>query len=159
MLRRHDALGLIATHKNLVASMHWGRTTLGHVDELAQSVAELVRLHERFVTVVVVTGADLMHAPDPATRARLRQLVEDTAQTGLGTAFVVTRGGFLGSAVVSLLSGLFVLSRSREPNRAFRTTTAAAPWLQDLLTDGAPPWQPGEVARTLETITALRAAG
>ena len=154
-VRRHDALGLIATYKNLVVSMHWGRPMSGHADELAQCVAEVVSLHERFVTVVVVTGGEVLHAPDTQTRARLRQLVADTADTGLGTAFVVTRGGFLGSAAVSLLSGLFVLSRSPEPNRAFRTIGTAAPWLEDLLADGSTPWQTTEVLEALQTITAL----
>lgn len=155
MLQRHDSLGLIASHKNLVVSMHWGRTTLGHADELSQSIAEMVSIHERFASVVIVVGNDILHAPDAQTRERLRQLVEDTTTSGLGTAFIVTQGGFLGSAAVALLSGLFVLSRSPEPNRAFRTIGPAAAWLQGHLADGPTPWQPREVHETLEAIVAL----
>lgn len=135
--------------------MHWGRTNLGHADELAQSVAEMVSTHERFASVVIVAGDHVLHAPDAQTRERLRQLVEDTITSGLGTAFVVTQGGFLGSAAVALLSGLFVLSRSPEPNRAFRTIGPAATWLQGYLAEGPTPWQPAEVLETLETIVAL----
>lgn len=157
--RRHDALGLIASRENLIVSMHWGRPSLEHVEELADAVAELVAVHKRFATVVLVTGDRILHAPDPETRERLRQLVEDTTETGLGTAFVVTRGGFLGSAAVALLSGLFLLSRSPEPNQAFRTIEAAAPWLQEQLVHGPVDWQPNEVHETLEAIVALRSCG
>ncbi len=158
MLRRHDGLGLIASHKNLVVSMHWGRTTLGHADELTQCVAELMTEHKRYASVVIVTGHEVVHAPDAQTRERLRQLVEDTADSGLGTAFIVTMGGFLGGAVVALLSGLFVLSRSPEPNKAFGTIEPAAAWLQGMLAEGPTRWMAGEVEDTLEAIVALGSA-
>ncbi len=83
-----------------------------------------------------------------------KELIAETESVGLGTAFMVLRGGFLGGAAVALLSGLFMLSRSREPNRAFRRGEDTTAWVQDMLADGPCAWAPGEVQAAVDAILA-----
>ncbi|MEM6292393.1 MAG: hypothetical protein AAGA54_14055 [Myxococcota bacterium] len=152
VFRRHDGYGLIASHKNLVVSMHWGITTLDHAKDLRAYTADVVATYERFASMVIVAGRQILEAPDGPTRDELKALIAETESVGLGTAFVVLRGGFLGGAAVALLSGLFILSRSREPNRAFRDGETAATWLHAQLTEGPCAWSPGEVRATLQSV-------
>lgn len=155
LLRRHDENGLIASYKNLMMSVHWGATTRSHADDLKTHTAELVRQHHKFASMVLVSGPRMPEAPDAETRESLRQLIEQTEDTGVGTAFVVTAGGFLGGAAVALLSGLFILSGSREPHKAFRTVSPAADWLQGCVASGPTRWDAGEVQAAIRAVTDL----
>jgi hypothetical protein len=154
-VRRHDTCGLIGSYKNLVVSFHWGTTTLSHADDLKTYIAEVLQRYPRFLSAVLVSGPGLPEAPDAKTRDSLRQLIEQTEDTGIGTAFIVTSRGFLASAAVALVSGLFVLSRSREPHRAFRDVETAGDWLAGCSDTGTTPWDPGELQAALQALVAL----
>lgn len=157
-LRHHDDGGLIAHHKNLVASVHWKPPSLEQANALVALTEELVAEHGRFGSAILVTGERLIGTPDPETREVLIQLIRDTKETGLGTAFVITAGGFFTGAAVALLSGLFTVARTREPSQAFRELGPAATWLDTHLQAHTVPWETGEVATFLDRATELQPA-
>ncbi len=148
-VHRADANGLIASHGNLIVSVLWARTTAEHVDALRTRTAAVINEHDTFLSGVVVTQARTSDAPDAATRRSLSELIAETEATGLGTAFIVTADGFVGSAIVALLSGLFLIARSKEPSAAFRTIEPAAAWLDARARDGARAWRTGEMTSVL----------
>ncbi len=157
-LRHHDDGGLIAHHKNLVASVHWKPPSQGQAKALVALTEELVAAHGRFGSAVLVTGKRLMGTPDPETREVLTQLIRDTKETGLGTAFVITAGGFFTGAAVALLSGLFTVARTREPSQAFRELAPAATWLDTHLRTHTVRWEADEVATFLDRTLELQPA-
>jgi len=158
VVARLDDDGLIASHKNLIVSVHWHAPSLALAEALERHTAEVVAEHGRFASIVLVTGDRRLSAPEGLARSKLQALVSDTKETGLGTAIVVTRAGFVAGTVVALLSGLFTLARTREPNKAFRALAPAAQWLEPHLRASATPWRDGEVLTVAENTAALALA-
>jgi len=151
-IRHRDQHALIATHKNLLIGVYWDFAVLEHIPVLRQSVQDILAEHDDgFATVVVVTGQRMLQGFNAEVRQGLADLVADTQDTGLATAFVVRRDGFVGAAVRSVLSGLFLFGRSREPNAVFPAVPRAASWLEEHLTGPSQRtlWEPGEVQQTL----------
>lgn len=155
-LHYRDDGGLIAHHKNLIASMHWKPPSLQQATSLVGLTEDLVARYGRFGSALLVTGERLIGTPDAATREVLLQLIRDTKETGLGTAFVIMSGGFLTGAAVAMLSGLFTVARTREPSQAFRELRPASVWLDTHLQTHDVAWQDGEVATFLDRSMELR---
>ncbi len=150
-----DDTATIAVCKNLLVAEFKDFATLEHANVIRDACRRLVRDHEDgFGTVVLMTGERTLSAFNAEVRRELTDVVKETEDTGLGTAFVIMREGFAAATLRAVLSGLFLMARSREPNRAFQTPQSAASWLEQLLIgdDKTTPWLPGEVETALAAV-------
>lgn len=154
-IKHRDDTAIVATHKNLLIAVFWDFATLEHAHSVRDTCRQLVRDHDDgFATAVLITGERIMTTFNAEVRRELTDLVKETENTGVGTAFVIMREGFIAATLRAILSGLFLVARSREPNRAFATRRAAAGWLeQQLIGQGKTTrWETGEVESVLDIV-------
>jgi hypothetical protein len=78
--------------------------------------------------------------------------VRETESFGAGTALVVLRRGFVGAAVRAFLPGVFLIARSKEPQKVFGDVPTAAAWLAGCLggVDPAGGWSSASIDDTLQ---------
>ena len=67
--------------------------------------------------------------PDEQTRKASAELMAKLDPTLIASAVVVDGEGFFASAARGVIAGIFALSRSRVPQRAFRSVQEATAWL------------------------------
>jgi hypothetical protein len=81
----------------------------------------------KVLVFVVVDG--LPGLPDTPVRAQLAKLANETAHEVAAHATVVRSSGFSGSALRSVMTAIFALSRADYPKRVFSSVEDAAEWL------------------------------
>jgi hypothetical protein len=135
---RVDDAALVGFDRDLLIGIWWGSATLDHVTAMRACSDQILREHPKFATAVIVMDGDGVFTFTPEVRKALADYVKETESSGLGSAFVILRGGFMGATVRAFISGLFLLTRSKEPQKAFATVAQAAAWLSRCYEDGAP---------------------
>ena len=143
-----DDAALIATQRNLVVGVWWRSARVVHVDAFRASTSGVLARHAGFATALVVMEGDGVFSFTEDVRRGATELVRETESSGVGTALVVLRRGFIGAAVRAFISGVFLLARSKEPQRAFADVRTAAAWLAGCLLASEP--HSGWTAEALE---------
>ncbi|MFK7985191.1 MAG: hypothetical protein AB8I08_04095 [Sandaracinaceae bacterium] len=119
--------------RNLLIAIYRGCPTVTHIRVLR---AEFQRQAENWPDGVAVLVA--VHAEgwvprfDEGFRNEIHEMVVETERSSLGTAFVLTGHGMVTSGLRAFVNGVFLLSRSREPNRVFADLSTAVTWLANL---------------------------
>jgi hypothetical protein len=152
-----DGHALLGRHRNLFLGVWWARATLAHVDAVRTCCGTVLGEHRTFASAILVLEGEGIFSFAEGVRGGMAEVVAETEDSGVGTAFIIHRGGFVGGAIRAFLSGVFLVARTKEPQRAFADLDPAATWLASCL--AAPPaevdWTKTEVLQTLTTAKAL----
>jgi hypothetical protein len=85
---------------------------------------------DKFATLAI--GGQGMTLPDDETRKLAAEHVAKFDALQSGSAIVIDGEGFFAGAARAMISGISMLSRTRVPQRAFRTSEEGAVWLASL---------------------------
>lgn len=128
---RADDAAIIGYDGNLLLGAWWHAATLDHVEALREATARCLEGAQGFCTAVVALDASGVFSFADDVRKALVELVSETEETGKGTAFIVMRRGFMGAAMRAFMTGVFLVSRTKEPSRAFALPGPGAAWLAE----------------------------
>ena len=124
-----DGSALIAVDRNLLVGAWWHTATGAHVEAFREGARRILADHGKFASALLIMEGDGVFTFSDEVRRGATELVRETEAQGAGTALVVLRAGFVGAAIRAFLAGIFLVARSKEPQRAFADTPEAARWL------------------------------
>jgi len=158
-LRVHhvDDGALVAAHRSLLVGAWWSSTTVAHLRAFRDCARELMARAPKFASAVIAMDSDGVFTFSEDVRRVATEIVRETESAGAGTALVVLRRGFIGAAVRAFLPGVFLIARSKEPQKVFGDVPAAATWLAACLRAAEPHggWSSEGVGATLDRTMAL----
>lgn len=128
-----DDSALIASERNLIVGAWWHAAKGAHVEAFRECARRILAEHDKFLSALLIMDGEGVFTFSDEVRRGATELVRETEAQGAGTALVVLRPGFVGAAIRAFLSGVFLVARSKEPQKAFVDTHAAANWLAGCL--------------------------
>lgn len=119
--------------RNLLIGLYRGCPTVTHIRVLrAEFQRQIANWPEGVAMLVSIHAEGWVPRLDAAFRKEVSELVAEAEGKSLGTAFVFTGHGMVTSGLRAFFNGVFLTSRSEEPNRVFGDFSSAATWLMEL---------------------------
>lgn len=135
----------LVQERNLIIALYRGCPTVTHVRVMR---AEFERQSKNWpagvAALISIHAEGWVPRFDEAFREEVSQMVAETEEASLGTAFVLTGHGMVTSGLRAFFNGVFLLSHTQEPNRVFAETSTAVGWLAEL-PGMAAHWTAGEL--------------
>ena len=119
--------------RNLLIGTYRGCPTVDHIRVLRAQLQHHFETYPDGVALMVALHCDgWIPRFDEEFRQEIQELIRVAEPHSLGTAFVLSGHGMVTSGLRAFVNGLFLLTKSREPNRVFRQLAPAAEWLSSL---------------------------
>ncbi len=153
-----DQGATVAVERNLTATYFVDRPLAAHVRAMDSAWKKASSQHPGSVATIVIAG-ETTWVPEFSEdfRRATTAFVARTEAGSVGSAFVLSGNGLLNSALRAFISGVFLLSRSREPYRVFQEPGLAAEWISGVASVGVE-WSRDDVLRVITGVMESRSS-